>query len=341
LHLVRLLTGLLLLSWLLPLAGDVDSLFGLQGWFDRQAYAEAARLPGGPPKPISWSVLYLCGSNPAALHTVYWLSVGALVLFTLGVCPRLTAVLAWLIVVSFSANPAFDDEVDPVLIALTCYTMIGYLLLGLRSEGRSWAARLLGPWRTFPLSRMRDQRQTAAPLSEGANLALRLIQVHLAVILVTSGLHKLQFGDWWSGVAYWFALHPPLETTAAAVQEQARSAQNVLYLLNFAAYATLAWQIAFPLFAWRRGLCRALLLGGAVVGWVGATVLYRMPLFGPAGFIGCVAYVSGEEWRALGGRLSAIASILRGPSRTSGGAGRPATAAKVRQTGSPAPVRGR
>src|SRR6516165_1251309 len=147
--------------------------------------------------------------------------------------------------------------------------MVGYLLLGFRSGRLSWAARLMGPWRTFLLGWSRGARQAAPAPSLGANLALRLIQVHLAVVLVTSGLHKLQFGDWWAGVAYWFALNPPLETTPAAVQEYARSAQSYLHLLNAAAYATLFWQIGFPLFAWRRGLWRVVLLGGAVIGWVG------------------------------------------------------------------------
>jgi hypothetical protein len=336
LHVVRLLTGLLLLAWLLPLAGDVDSLFGLHGWFDRQAYAETARLPNGPPKPVSWSLLYLCGANPAALHVAFWASVGVLVLYTLGVGTRLTGVLVWLIVVSFTANPAFDDEADPLLLLLTFYVMIGYLLLEVRN------GRLLGSWRTFPLGWSGRVRQAVPGPSLGANLALRLIQVHLAVIVVTSGLHKLQFGDWWAGVAYWFTLHPPLETTIAGVQAEARSSPNSLYLLNAAAYLTLFWQIGFPLFAWRRGWWRVLLLGGAVVGWIGTAVMYRMPLFGPAVLIGCLAYVSPEGWRTLGARLGGIATLLRRSSWAAGERQRPAISApKTRQTGPHAPVRGR
>src|SRR5206468_11106936 len=64
LHAVRLLAGLLFLAWLLPLAGHLDSLFGLQGWFDQQAYVDTARLPDGPPKPLGWSILYLSGTSP-------------------------------------------------------------------------------------------------------------------------------------------------------------------------------------------------------------------------------------------------------------------------------------
>src|SRR5262249_49078441 len=52
LHAVRVLTGLLLLLWLLPLAGHHAALFGPGGWFDNLAYFEAKELPGGPPQAL-------------------------------------------------------------------------------------------------------------------------------------------------------------------------------------------------------------------------------------------------------------------------------------------------
>ena len=53
-------------------------------------------------------------------------------------------------------------------------------------------------------------RRQSSP-SIAANLTVRLVQVHFAIVLVVSGLHKLQFGDWWSGVAWWYPLNPPFE----------------------------------------------------------------------------------------------------------------------------------
>src|SRR5262249_21690501 len=63
LHALRVACGLLFLLWLLPLAGNVAELFGLYGWFDVYAYPEAARLPGGPPVPFGWSILYAVGAD--------------------------------------------------------------------------------------------------------------------------------------------------------------------------------------------------------------------------------------------------------------------------------------
>ncbi len=310
LHVVRVLAGLLFLAWLLPLAGHIDALYGLNGWFDQQAYAEAAKLTGGPPKPITWSVLYLAAADPRLLTAAYWLSVGVVLLFTLGLFPRITGVLSWVVAASFTAHPAMDADADPLLLLLAFYLMLGYLLLGLRDGRQSWATRLLGP---LPLWLQRCLGRTdpvAVRPSVGANVALRLLQVHLAIAVVAGGLHKLQFGDWWAGVALWFPLHPPFETTVAAARAASAQAQLYLGLLSVAAYLTLAWQLTFPVFAWRPRW-RWLLLGGAVIGWLGTAFVYRQPLVGPALLVGCLSFVSPAAWHLLADLLSGLPVLRR------------------------------
>jgi hypothetical protein len=312
LHLVRVLTGLVLLAWLLPLSGHVQALFGLQGWFDRQAYLEAARLGATEvPKPIGWSLLYLAGANDTALMAMYWGAIAILVLFTLGVATRLTAVGAWLVVVSFTATPLFDEEVDPLLHLLTLYLALGYLLLGLYNGKLTWMERIFGPKSAMLFGRLLGRKNDASPPSVAANVAVRLIQVHFAVMIVTSGLTKLQVGEWWAGVPHWFLLYPPLETTTARAREHLRDVEWFLSQLNVMAYATLAWQIFFPTFAWRGGWYRLLLLGGAVAGWIGLATLYKLPLFGPAFAIGCLAFISGREWGILGRALQRFSPLKR------------------------------
>jgi hypothetical protein len=310
LHVVRLLAGLVFLAWLLPFAGHLDSLFGLQGWFDQQAYAEAGRLPDGPPKPIGWSVLYLAGSDLRLLAAGYWLSVAVLALFTLGMWTRLTAVLTWVIVASFTVNPVLDYDADALLTILAFYLMIGYVLLGQGHKGQSLVSRLVGSRVTWLLGRPSGPGADRPEPSVGANLALRLMQVHFAIVVLTSGLHKLQFGDWWAGVAFWYPLYPPFETTLAAARTHASHGEAYLALLSLAAYATLAWQLAFPLFAWRPRW-RPVLLGGAVLGWLGTAFLYRLPLLGPGLLIGCLSYVAGAEWRRLLAGLARLPGLHR------------------------------
>jgi hypothetical protein len=318
LHVLRIAAGLLFLAWLLPLAGNVDSLFGLQGWFDRQAYVEAARLENGAPKPISWSLLYLTrysltlfGYSLTLLTPLYFTAIGVFVLFTAGVWTRITSILTWAFVASFTANPALNPDADPFLLMLSLYLMVGYLLMAPAGENRSRLAWILG-WSTpFRTSRRSPAKlESVRSPSVGANLALRLLQVHLAIVVVTSGLHKLQFGDWWAGNAFWYPLFPPFEATIAVARGFAPTSEFVMGVLSLTAYITLAWQIAFPLFAWRPRL-RFLLLGGALLGWLGSAFLYGNPLVGPALFIGCLSYVTAAEWQRIFGLVNRIPFVNR------------------------------
>ena len=144
---------------------------------------------------------------------------------------------------------------------------------------------------------------------------MRLIQVHFAIVVVTSGLHKLQLGDWWAGVGLWYPLHPPFTLNPERMRELAVHRERTLIFLSLAQYVMLAWQLAFPFFAWRRRW-RLLLLGGGIVGWAGCIFIYGVPLFGPLYLIGCLSYLTPGEWQALSRIISPagpVARWLRGP----------------------------
>jgi hypothetical protein len=308
LHVLRVLAGLLFLFWLLPLAGNLGPLFGSEGWLDRHAYSELggllSQLTGH--RPINWSLLYLFGGDPIALAIFYGASLVVLVLFTLGVCPRLTAVLTWIIVGSFVANPATHEEADQLLPILALYLMVGYVLLGQRAPGRSLGWRLLGS--LWPFGR-REEAFWRQP-SVAANVAVRLLQVHFAIIMLWSGLHKLQMGDWWDGLALWWPLHPAFATSLSDVLALRESAGTYFFMLSLAVYAGLAWQLSFPAFAWRRGWGRVVLLGGAVIGCLSLAWVYDLPLFGPALLVFCLGYLTPAEWRRLTAPLSRLPGLV-------------------------------
>ncbi|HMF10938.1 MAG TPA: hypothetical protein VKE94_01495 [Gemmataceae bacterium] len=300
---MRLLTGSLLLAWLLlTFAGNLGSLVGLQGWVDSRAFGDAARLAEslGLPKeqaPFvpSWSVLYWCTTS-TSLAVAFWASVATVASFTLGFCARVTGVLTWIVVASFTANPALEYEGDLLLLILSFYLMVGYLLMGQRTPGTTWSNRLFGPLLAWPLGPSVHEGDGVPRPSVVAGVTLRLVQVHFALVILTSGLHKLQFGDWWAGVALWFPLHPPFRTALAEAMANKAHAATYLSLLNIATYATLAWQIGFPLFAWRPRW-RPVLIGGAILGWIGSAFLWGLPLVGPAMMIGSASFVSPAGWR--------------------------------------------
>lgn len=312
LHTLRAGSALLFLVWLLSALGHVEALFGLNGWFDSQAYRETAQwlranaagdqVLHRPQGPIGWSLLYLCGDNTAALHLTCGVSIGVVVLFLAGVATRLTAVANWTVVASFTANPSICDPSDWLLTAPAFYLMLGYLGLGQWGRPQSVLSRLAGPVRPFAWGVGEPE-----PASHAANFALRLCQVHLALMLVMGGLRKLQFGEWWSGVGLWYALHPPFATSPQELQAIASQSSRYLVQLSVASYALLAWQLLFPLFAWRRGLGRLVLLGGASIGVMAGVAVQENPFQGASLLVACLCFVTPAEWQ----RLVGLARLVR------------------------------
>jgi hypothetical protein len=303
LHTLRFLTGLLLIIWLIIFAGHQTSFFGLAGWVDREA---AARLRSD--FLTGWSVLNLFDSNATWVNTVFCISIPIIALFALGLWTRVTSVLTWIMVVSFIANPVTRLDAEPLLGMLAFYLMIGYVLLGQWNRKVSWPERILGGNRTF-LFGWGEQ-----PTSVAANVAIRLLQVHFAIVVVTSGLHKLQSGDWWAGVAFWYPLHAPFETTPETLMAERANANQQLFFLSLAQYILLAWELGFPLFAWRKRW-RAVLLGGTVIGWIGSLAIYKQPLFGPIYCICALSYLTPAEWLGICDKVRLAQDWLLGRER--------------------------
>jgi hypothetical protein len=303
LHVVRIAAGLLFLAWLLPLASGYASLFGVDGWFDKAAYIEAHEKNLAA-YPIGWSLIFplteAFGEGSFVTDTFFAVSIAVLILFTLGIATRLTAPLTWLVVVSHTANPALHYDGDDVFIVLAFYLMIGYVLLGLQTWKLSFLELIFGSSDTM-LSPLRR----ADRVSHGAALALRLLQVHFALIVFVGAMHKLQFGTWWSGVALWYRMYPPQELSHEKLRDMKAMAWTSLGFISLAAYMVLAWQLAFPLFAFRRAW-RPLLIGGAALGWLSSLLLTGVPYFGPLYLTFCLGYVSADEWAWLFGRLRPV-----------------------------------
>ena len=303
LHAVRVLAGLLFLFWLLPFAGNVETFFSFKGWFDREAYLEMSRLPPEQRPVLGWSILYAVGDNVGMVQAVYWGTISVLALFTLGIAPRITALLTFVLIasfVSFLDGPVGGSE-DGLFVMLAFYLMVGYLLLGQFSQDLTPVERIIGgtvgPF--FGKANTEDGKSSAMP-SYAANLALRLFQVNFAIVVLTTCMHKLQIGDWWSGVAFWYPLHPPFTTTPANIHKAAEHAMSLLFIYSLTQYLFLAWQLSFPLWAWRQGrFARVLLIGGGLVGFIGALWIYKMPAYGAFYLVGCLAFLTAQEWRKL------------------------------------------
>lgn len=312
LHGLRICAGAFFLTWLLSFAGHQTALFGMEGWFDAQAYRDASRLPDGAPSPIGWSPIFLAQTS-SQLNLLYGASIAAVALFTLGVWTRITGVLTWLVVVTFTQNPAITFGGDAILLVLSFYLMIGYLLFGLRQRPLSFGSLLLGPKEALVFRSWRaDSRRTP---SIAANIVVRLVQIHIAIVIFTMGMHKLQISVWWAGAALWFPLHPAFSTTLEAATSPGVSPTFYMAWLSLAAYVVMAWEVSFPFVAWRKAW-RPVVLLGALCFWLGNRFVYEMPIFGPAVFIGCLSFLSTEGWRRVAGAVESAVGLARHGSKS-------------------------
>lgn len=311
-HAIRVMFGLMAVAWLISFFGHQRALLGIDGWADRQTYREiqdAMNFGDGPPVPLGWSLTFLA-TTPTATDGFYFASIIAAILFTVGIVPRITGVLVWLAIASFTENPATRYGGDVYLIVFSMYLAMGYVLFGLETDFAGRLGRLLGrrlPW-FFGTSSF-GRQSNVANASVAANFTMRLLQVHMAVMMTASGLHKLQISEWWSGTALWLprpAFHTSLEE-ALAVPFAPRL---WLIVLSLSACLIITWQVSFPFLMWQRRWRPTMILA-AVMGCAAHAFLYRLPTFGPAVVVGCLTFIGAEQWRRAVGSVKAFPWLAR------------------------------
>ena len=292
--LIRVAVGLLAFWSLLVFGLDLHDYFGADGWAD----PSAIRATQGP---MVWSFWFLVPDG--WLRLVWCGCLVILALFTLGLFSRLTAVLGWVIVVS---------TVRRVPIALYGFDQIlSTLALYLAVTGASGQAVSLDRfWRRWRQARA-NARQPAKPSESAgrrvwpdepgvpvrtvsANLALRLIQLHLVVIYGIAGLAKLQGPSWWNGMALWGTM-----TAGEFVVLDFTALADWPLLINFLTHASLTIELLYPVLIWSR-IVRPLWLAGAVAMHLGIAVISPgLTEFGLAMLAGNLAFVSGSWLRGL------------------------------------------
>jgi hypothetical protein len=210
-----------------------------------------------------------------------------LIALTLGLASRVTAVLAWVIMVSTSRRVpvlyfGFDQAILSWLLYLAVTTSSGQALsldrlIGRRRGGAIGAQATVNSWPTPTVS---------------ANLALRMIQLNLCMIYAAAGLSKLQGRVWWTGDAVLMILLSPeyrldVLTWLAAYP----------WFLNFLTHATVALEILYPVLVWVRVL-RPIMVVGMILLHVGIDLTLGLTEFSLAMIAGNLAFVSGAWLRA-------------------------------------------
>lgn len=284
LGLIRLLTGILLLYTHAVWTLGLDDFFGDRSWVTREAIETLTPHDADdhPQTSFAWSYFWWIDSLPPpwsgrVLWAAHLTALAVFILLTLGLFSRTMALAAFLAVVAYIHRVrATEFGLDQVNGMLAMYLWIGPCG-GAWSLDRLWAA-----WRH---RRRTGQPLPAAQPSVSANLAIRLLQLHLCVVYLFSALGKLQGVTWWSGQALWYVLANP-EYHAFPVEWLAHWPVLGALLTQIVLY----WELFFCVLIWSPRL-RPLVLTLAVPLHLGIAFGLRILPFGLGMLIACLSFL--------------------------------------------------
>jgi hypothetical protein len=282
---------------------------GAQG---RQRVVEYEKTWGVDPRQtaaqgeIGWSVWFHV-TDPAWMTVIHVAFLAVLVLFTAGFCTRLTSVLAWLGFLAYVNRSGLTEYgVDTILAVALMYLMIGPSGAALSVD------RLLARWRAARKALAGGQPPSPlppAPPLVSANLALRLLQVHLCFIYLRSALSKFQGDSWWDGTALWTVVtdyeFAPLrfEDYYNFLRALARHRWLWEIVMTTGAVYTLAVELCFPFLVWYPRLRWPLLIAALLL-HLGIGLLMGLMTFSLAMLTLALAFVPPEAVHGLVRRLT-------------------------------------
>jgi hypothetical protein len=191
--------------------------------------------------------------------------------FMIGLLTRITAPLAWFLQIMYlhrltGALFGLDQIVTYTTMYLmispcgSCFSVDAWLRkkwVGARRESR------LGQW-LLP----------AAVPTVTANIATRLLQIHLCVIYLFGGLAKARGESWWDGTAFWYAIGN-YEYQSIDMTWLARFPRTITALTHL----TVFWEIFYCALVWPRR-SRPMVLAMAVAVHGGIALFLGMITFG-------------------------------------------------------------
>jgi hypothetical protein len=297
---------------------------------EAQAYEDYHLRWGVDPRLVTfqgrpaWSVWFHV-TDPTVMMVVQSLFVAASFLFMLGLWTRVTSALTWFAVLSFIHRaPAAVFGADTMINVLMMYLTIG-------PSGEAYSLdRVL---------ETRRARKLGLPAPEikprvSANVALRLVQVHICIIYLSAGLSKLLGQMWWTGLAPWGTManfeYSPMQSALYLGALRAVAKYKLLFeaAMTSVAFCTIAFEVSYPFLIWRPSL-RAILIWIAVILHAGIGVCMGLKSFAVLMFAFNIAFLSPDTIRWAVSRLLPNSARAQGKAMASAAAAAPPTGGKL------------
>ena len=261
-----------------PYPKDADDVKRIDDYLTRFGMHPSLAYAQG--KPV-WSVWFHV-TDPTNMVLVHWCICLVTLLFTIGFCTRITAVLTWVGQLSYIHRTTIVlFGVDTMMAILLLYLMIGPSGAAYsvdRLIARWWTRskpNIIARWRSFWRKPIGTIPPGPVPSldpvpSVSANVAMRLLQVHVCFIYLASGLAKMLGRSWWDGTAVWGTLanyeFAPMqfEIYNDILRLLGRNQLVLMTFLTTACYFTLFFEIGYAFLIWRPAT-RWLMLGMAIV----------------------------------------------------------------------------
>lgn len=276
LALMRILAGAMLVYTHLVWMKELETFVAVDGLIPR-ATVEAAYG-----ERMKWAFTYLWQCDtPTNLYAAHIAGLVVLAMFTVGLFTRVTAVLSFLVTLAYVHRlPGALFGLDQMNTMLITYLMLAPC-------GNAYSVD-----RWLKVRRAGEPLQPAAPTTS-ANIATRLIQLHMCVIYFFAGLGKLQGDYWWSGEALWGAV-ANLEYQTMDLTWLAHWPVLTAILTQASAY----WELFFCVLIWPR-LLRPLTMAFAIPLHFGIGIGMGLMTFGLIMPVGVMAFTAPSLVRRL------------------------------------------
>ena len=229
--------------WYLGYYTDLQAWFGPSGLLTHEMTQEMRNTETGPRFAIS----VLDYVNTASqLWFVYGLGLAALVMMLIGLLTRFATIASLVFVLSFVHRASIlARPVDAILVISMFYLCIGPAGANFSIDAALRQRRLRRETPYWTKSNLRLSFQAAT-------VAIRLFQVHLALIYAAMAAAQLREDTWWQGTAVWWLMARP-DSRLVDLTFLNGLGGAFEYLVNFCTHAIVLYEICFALLIWIPG----------------------------------------------------------------------------------------